>query len=186
MYCFRYRLPITENDGIDFQRVFVFTYLFWGTGWCNIRPGMGTQGDGHLTTTTHTFSIVRLSICETKKGAFSKCASKGRAKIVAHGIGLLLQHGQSWVCPRSAPKGVDPDGYIVEQIGDVILWLGHPTLIRNDNRPAFLQAVDTALAALKAKGLTVNAEGSVPYGPKTKWRSRKSLRVSFEIQLKDA
>ena len=41
-------------------------------------------------------------------------------------------------------------------------------MIINDKEPAITPVVDTALTALKAKGVTTtNAEGSVPYDPQT-------------------
>ena len=91
-------------------------------------------------------------------------------------------------------KGLDPDGYIVEKIRDDVLWLGHPkVMIRSDNEPALLHVVDTALAALKAKGVASNSEGSVTYDPQTNGAAGNAVRpfkgslranlLSFERQL---
>ena len=39
-------------------------------------------------------------------------------------------------------KGVDPDGYVVEQIKNDILWLGHAQVaVRSDNEPALLSNI---------------------------------------------
>ena len=69
-------------------------------------------------------------------------------------------------------KGLSPglglEGYLIEQIRDDVLWLGHPHIMMwSDNEPALLQVVDRALIALKAKGVTSSSEGSVPFDPQT-------------------
>ena len=47
-------------------------------------------------------------------------------------------------------KGVDPKGYVTEQIRQDVLWLGHSQVtIRGDNEPALVQVIEAALAALK-------------------------------------
>ena len=70
-------------------------------------------------------------------------------------------------------KGFDSQGYIVELIRDDVIWLGHPkVMIRSDNEHALLQVVDTALAALKATGVTSSSVGSVPSSLKPTERPR--------------
>ena len=50
-------------------------------------------------------------------------------------------------------KGADEDGYIVEQLKQDILWLGHSkVIVRSDNEPALIQVVVNTLAALKMSG----------------------------------
>ena len=66
-------------------------------------------------------------------------------------------------------------------------------MIRSDNEAALLQVVDTAFAALKAKGVASNSEGSVPYDPQTNGAAENAARLlkgslraslmSFERQL---
>ena len=66
-------------------------------------------------------------------------------------------------------------------------------MIRSDNEPALLQVVDTALTALKMKGVTSSSEGSVPYDPQTNGAVENAVRLlkgslranllSFERQL---
>ena len=82
-----------------------------------------------------------------------------------------------------------------EHIRDDIFRLGHPSvMIRSDIEPALLQAVDTALVALRAKGVTASVEGSVPYDPQTNGAAENAVRLlkgsmrsnvmSFERQLR--
>ena len=61
-------------------------------------------------------------------------------------------------------KGLDRVGYIIEQMKQDVLWLGHSNVvIRSNNEPALLQVVDAALAALKIAGVRSAASGgSVP------------------------
>ena len=50
-------------------------------------------------------------------------------------------------------KGVDEQGYIVEQVKQDVLWLGHAQIaIRSDNEPALVAVVDDAAAAAAAAG----------------------------------
>ena len=81
---------------------------------------------------------------------------------------LVLYCGTLFV--HAVPKkGVDPNGYVTEQIRQDVLWLGHSQVaIRGDNKPALVQVIDAALAALKVSGVaSACAEGSVPYDAQT-------------------
>ena len=80
---------------------------------------------------------------------------------------------------QSVPtKGLDLDGYIVEKIRDDVPWLGHPkVIITSDNEPALLHVVNTALAALEAKGVASNTEGSVPFDPQTNGAAENAVRL---------
>ena len=56
-------------------------------------------------------------------------------------------------------KGVDQEGYVIEQLKQDVLWLGHAkVVIRSDNEPALVQVVQTTLAALKMSGVTSAVE----------------------------
>ena len=76
-------------------------------------------------------------------------------------------------------KGVDQDGYVVEQLKQDVLWLGHAkVVIRSDNEPALVQVVQTTIAALKMAGVTsVVEEGSVPYDPQTNGAAESAVRL---------
>ena len=76
-------------------------------------------------------------------------------------------------------KGLDEDGYIVEQLKQDVLWLGHAkVVIRSDNQPALVQVVQTTLAALKMAGVTsAIEEGSVPYDPQTNGAAENAVRL---------
>ena len=63
-------------------------------------------------------------------------------------------------------KGVDPNGYVTEQIRQDVLWLGHSQVtIRGDNELAFVQVIDAALAALKVSGVLCMRGGIGPVRP---------------------
>ena len=64
-------------------------------------------------------------------------------------------------------EGVDPNGYVIDQIRQDVFWLGHSQVtIRGDNEPALVQVIDAALAALKVAGVTsACGEGSVSARP---------------------
>ena len=76
-------------------------------------------------------------------------------------------------------KGVDEGGYIVEQLKNDILWLGHSkVVIRSDNEPALVKVVDKAVRALKLAGLaSASSEGSVPYDPQTNGHAESAVGV---------
>ena len=95
---------------------------------------------------------------------------------------------------KGLSQDLGPEGYLIEQTRDDILWLGHhQVMIRSDNEPALLQVVDRALIALKAKGVTSSSEGSVPYDPQTNGAAENAVRLlkgslrpnllSFERQI---
>ena len=76
-------------------------------------------------------------------------------------------------------KGLDEDGYIVEQLKQDILWLGHSkVVIRSDNEPALLQVVASTLVALKMAEVTSAVdEGSVPYDPQTNGAAENAVKL---------
>ena len=77
-------------------------------------------------------------------------------------------------------KGVDPDGYIVHELKEDILWLGHSrVVIRSDNEPALVSVVDRVVKALKVSaGVdSVTSEGSVPYDPQTNGHAEGAVRL---------
>ena len=76
-------------------------------------------------------------------------------------------------------KGLDGDGYIIEQLKQDILWLGHSkVVIRSDNEPALLQVVASTLVALKMAGVTSAVdEGSVPYDPQTNGAAENAVKL---------
>ena len=50
-------------------------------------------------------------------------------------------------------KGVDDEGYVVEQLKKDIAWLGHAkVVIRSDNEPAILRMVEKVARSLRASG----------------------------------
>ena len=91
-----------------------------------------------------------------------KCASTG----------CLFAH----VVPQ---KGVDPDGFVIEQLKQDIVWLGHSqVVIRSDNEPALVKVVEKTVGLLKIAGLTsATSEGSVPYDPQTNGRAESAVGV---------
>ena len=77
-------------------------------------------------------------------------------------------------------KGVDPDGYVVEQLRQDVLWLGHSrVVIRSDNEPALLRVVEKTVAALRrSAGVeSASSEGSVPYDPQTNGHAEGAVRL---------
>ena len=75
-------------------------------------------------------------------------------------------------------KRVDQDGYIVEQLKQDALWLGHAKImIRRDNEPAMLQVVERTLAALRAAGVDSDSEGWAPYDPQTNGAAENAVRL---------
>ena len=76
-------------------------------------------------------------------------------------------------------KGVDDDGYCVEQMVNDIAWLGHSrVVIRSDNEPAIAKLVLESLKALKVEGIEqAAAEGSVPYDPQSNGAAESAVRV---------
>ena len=76
-------------------------------------------------------------------------------------------------------KGVDEDGYCVEQMVNDIAWLGHARIvIRSDNEPAIARLVLEALKALKVEGIEqAAAEGSIPHDPQSNGAAEAAVRV---------
>ena len=105
----------------------------------------------------------------TQKGAFT--GKEVTEEERAGALKVLVAHcgaTKSMFAHAVPQKGVDPDGYIVEQLMLDILWLGHArVVIRSDNEPALLQVVDKTMTALKMKGVDVSNEGSVPCDPQS-------------------
>ena len=82
--------------------------------------------------------------------------------LVAHcsATGSLFAHA----VPR---KGMDVDGFVIEQLREDVLWLGHSQIMmRSDNDPALVQVIERTPTVLKLSGVQNAApEGSVPYDP---------------------
>ena len=77
-------------------------------------------------------------------------------------------------------KGVDPDGYVITQLKDDILWLGHSQVVlRSDNEPALVRVVEKVANALKNSAGVQSAacEGSVPYDPQTNGHAEGAVRL---------
>ena len=76
-------------------------------------------------------------------------------------------------------KSVDPDGYVVNQLKEDILWLGHSQVLRSDNEPALLRVVEKVVKALKNSAGVQSAacEGSVPYDPQTNGHAEAAVRL---------
>ena len=58
-------------------------------------------------------------------------------------------------------------------------------MIRSDNEQALLQAVDKALVALTAKGVTSISKGSVPYDPQTNGLPRECRPIPEGISTSE-
>ena len=81
------------------------------------------------------------------------------------------------VVPR---KGTDDEGYVVEQLKNDILWLGHSkVVVRSDNEPAILRVAEKVTRALRVSGGVEGAsqEGSVPYDPQTNGMAEGAVRL---------
>ena len=51
-------------------------------------------------------------------------------------------------------EGVDEDGYVVEELKNDIMWLGHSWIaIRSDNEPAIVQVLKEVLKSLKVTSI---------------------------------
>jgi hypothetical protein len=147
--------------------------------------------------------LVPLISCDylfiTQKGIFSRNGLSEEERENSLTVLVIYCSANRSIFAHAVPKkglGQDlgPEGYLIEQIRDDILWLGHhQIMIRSDNEPALLQVVDRALIALKAKGITSSSEGSVPYDPQTNGAAENAVRLlkgslrvnllSFERQI---
>lgn len=77
-------------------------------------------------------------------------------------------------------KGVDEDGYVVEELKKDIMWLGHSrVVIRSDNEHAILRVVEKTVKALRASGgiESASCEASVPYDPQTNGLAEGAVKV---------
>ena len=75
-------------------------------------------------------------------------------------------------------KGADDEGYIVEQLKQDVLWLGHHRIVmRSDNDPALLQVIERVMAVLKMAGVDPADEGSVPHDPQTNGAAESAVRM---------
>ena len=133
------------------------------------------------------------------KGVFSRDELNENEREKALTVLVLYCSATRSIFAHAVPRkglnhGLGPEGYLIEQIREDVLWLGHPQImIRSDNEPALLQVVDRALMALKAKGVTSSSKGSVPYDPQTNGAAENAIRLlkgsvranllSFERQI---
>ena len=80
-----------------------------------------------------------------------------------HALKVLVAYCGATKCmfAHAVPKkGVDPAGYIVEQLKQDVLWLGHSrVVIKGDNEPSLVQVIETTLSALKMAGITSASNG---------------------------
>ena len=75
-------------------------------------------------------------------------------------------------------KGVDQNGYIVNQVKQNAIWLGHPKVVlKGDNEPALVQVLEAAATALRSAGVSANDEGSVPYDPQTNGAAENAVKL---------
>ena len=88
-------------------------------------------------------------------------------------------HTRSIFAHAVPKKGKDEAGYIVEQLKQDVLWLGHArVVIKSDNEPALLQVVQATIAALKISGVqSATDEGSVPYDPQTNGAAESAVKL---------
>ena len=146
----------------------------------NIWKRTGAPRHRQPSPTTGAPNLLRLSLCRTQKGVLSRSELPEEECDGALTVLVLYCSATRSIIAHNVPKkGHDSQGYIVEMIRDDVLWPGHPkVMIRSDNEPALLQVVDTALAALKMKGVTSSSEGSMPYGPRP--MGRRECRTTIE------
>ena len=116
-----------------------------------------------------------------RKGVFSKDELPEEEKSTAVCVLVAKCSATQCLFAHIVPqKGVDSDGYAVEQLKKDILWLGHAkVVIRSDNEPAILRMVDKVTQALRASGgiESASSEGSVPYDPQTNGMAEGAVRL---------
>ena len=119
----------------------------------------------------------------TQKGVFSRDKLTEDERKKAFTVLVFYCSATRSIFAHAVPRkgfnqGLSPEGNLIEQIREDVLWLGHPRImIRSDNEPAPVQVVDKAPMALKAKGVTSSSEGSVPYDLQTNGAAESAVRL---------
>ena len=107
----------------------------------------------HHASTDHQRSIPMLS-CDymylSRSGVFARDElPQGERDAAIRVIVAKCSKTQALFAHVVPQKGVDPDGYVVEQLRQDILWLGHSrVVIRSDNEPALLRVVEKTLSLI--------------------------------------
>ena len=116
----------------------------------------------------------------TPRGVFRKAELTNEEQEEALKVLVAYCSATRSIFAHAVPKkGLDEKGYIVDQLKQDILWLGHSlVVIKGDNEPALIQVISATLAALKMSGVTsVSDEGSVPYDPQTNGAAAAAVRL---------
>ncbi len=75
-------------------------------------------------------------------------------------------------------KGVDQDRWVVQQIVEVIEWLGHAkVLLKSDQERALLALVREALKDLKVLDISASDEESAKYDSQSNWSMEAGIRI---------
>ena len=88
----------------------------------------------------------------TRSGVYSRSEVPGEEK--EGSLRILVAKCSSTQClfAHAVPqKGIDEDGFVIDEFKNDIAWLGHSrVMIRSDNEPALLKVVDKVVKALKS------------------------------------
>ena len=138
-------------------------------------PHKSTHGSGART--------IPLISCDylyiTERGVLAKEELQEDEEIRALKALVLFCGATKTIFAHAVPKkGLDQEGYVIEQIKQDVLWLGHPAvIIRGDNEPALVQVIAAASAALRSAGVSSADEGSVPYDPQTNGAAENAVKL---------
>ena len=151
--------------------------------WCpDCVEAFGREWKHHSSASSGARTIPLIS-CDylyiTEKGVFQKNELQEEEVTRAVRAIVIFDGATKALFAHAVPKkGVDIDGYVVEQIKQDITWLGHPRVtLRGDNEPALVQVLQTAAAALRTAGIATAEEGSVPYDPQTNGAAENAVRL---------
>ena len=140
--------------------------------WCpECVEGFGREWPHRATEAERTIPLVSCDyLYITRQGIFTKDEIGEEERQSALRALVMWCHATKTPFADAVPrKDADEDGYVVEQMRQNVIWLGHSKVtLRSDNEPALVQVINRATAALKAAGVeSVLEEGSVPYDPQT-------------------